>query len=130
MATTIILNLFDDDMNRWNIEILNELLDQIGVEMDVEKSNNNIQLHINYNRQEMLLLRKRNAGRKCKYTNSLTNGEVEELLKTLSVKELAEKADISLATCYRRISKLKKYQEEAKVETNPEFKDMYKSMPF
>ena len=130
MERTIQLDLKNNTTNDWNVERLNEFLKQVGAEMDVKKTDAVLQLNITYSQEKLSLLKKRNAGRKYKHTTELTYGDVEKLLKTKSVKEIAQMANISQATCYRRIEKLKKYQNEAEKETEEIFKGLYKKYQF
>ena len=124
------LSLYNNESNRYAVEELKELFGVIGMKIKVQEEDNEIQLSFDYDSYTFRKKMKRNAGRKPKSTGKLTFGDVEELLRTHSVEEIAEMAKISVPTCYRRIAKLKKYQSEELAEELKDLKGMYRSYDF
>lgn len=125
------INIVSNDSiaNELNIANLIELLNTLGIDAKAQKQAGQVLLQITYTGEQISNLKKRNAGRKQKLTENLTYGDVEQLLETTSVNEIAKLAQISRATCYRRIQKLRQYQEESKKEDSP-FGQIYKGYTF
>ncbi|MDD6216219.1 MAG: AsnC family protein [Roseburia sp.] len=119
----------DSIANELNIANLTELLNTLGIDAKAQKQAGQITLQVAYTGEQISNLKKRNAGRKRKLTENLTYGDVEQLLETTSVNEIARLANISRATCYRRIQRLRQYQEESKKENVP-FGEIYKGYTF
>ena len=124
------LKLYDDDSNRYAVTELQELFKVIGIETKVVVDDGNLQFSFDYDSYVFKEKMKRNAGRRQKSTGKLTFGDVEVLLQTHSVKEIAQLAEISLPTCYRRIKKLKEYQEEELTGELTKFKGIYRGFEF
>ena len=125
------INIVSNDSiaNELNIANLAELLNTLGIDAKAQKQAGQITLQVTYTGEQISNLKKRNAGRKRKLTENLTYGDVEQLLETTSVNDIARLANISRATCYRRIQRLRQYQEESKKENAP-FGEIYKGYTF
>lgn len=125
------INIVSNDSiaNELNIANLAELLNALGIDAKAQKQAGQITLQVTYTGEQISNLKKRNAGRKRKLTENLTYGDVEQLLETTSVNEIARLANISRATCYRRIRRLRQYREESKKENAP-FGEIYKGYTF
>lgn len=115
--------------NELNIMNLVELLQELGIEAEMCVGQEQITMQVSYTRDQITNIRKRHAGRKVKLTDNLTYGDVEQLLETTSVEDIAKLAKISRATCYRRIRKLRQYQEESH-KSGALFGEIYKGYNF
>lgn len=109
---SFVLGRSDQDMEA---KKLNDLLKDTGVEVMI-RTNEVIGysiLSVSVDKSEIEQKRKRNAGRHYKiYNKRYTCGEIREMQKVITNKDIAKKLGISIRTLYRRLKENSSYDDD------------------